>query len=194
MPGHVRPDHPAHLGGPGPLPAAGGAPGAGGLRTVPPARVRVLLQQDARVGPPSAGLPLAGPEGCRHPGLHPQRPEAHHELPLGAGPLQPAAGGGATAGVRAAGAAAVCPAERPPERLRAVRPQGQVVHHLLSTAGANDRPLPVPVHPGERAAGICRSGDKGEQPAAERLEGRALHAAAFPARDFCQHLFHRCII
>lgn len=96
--------------------------------------------------------------------------------------------------MRAARAAAVRPAERPPERLRAVRPQGEVGRHLLPAAGSNDRPLPVPVHPGERAAGVCRPGDQSEQLAAEHLEGRALHLAAFPARNFCKHLFHRCII
>ncbi|KAI5945186.1 ubiquitin carboxyl-terminal hydrolase 38 isoform X2 [Manis javanica] len=39
-------------------------------------------------------------------------------------------------------------------------PQGEIVDHLLSTAGSNNKPFPLLVHPGEGAAGICLSGDK----------------------------------
>lgn len=156
---------------PGPFPATSGPPGAGGLRAVPPAGVRVLLQQDFRVGPPSAGLPLSGQEGRRHPGLHSQRPEADYELPVGAGSLQPAPGGGPANGLREAGASALCPAERPPDRFRAVRPQRETVSYLLSTAGSNDRSFPVRVHSGEGTTGVCLPGNESEYLTTEYLEG-----------------------
>uniref|UniRef100_A0A7N4NGJ7 Ubiquitin carboxyl-terminal hydrolase n=1 Tax=Sarcophilus harrisii TaxID=9305 RepID=A0A7N4NGJ7_SARHA len=190
---HVRPDDAAHPGGPGPLPEAGRAPGAGGVRPLPPPRVRELLQQDVRAGPPAARLPLAGQEGRGHPRLHPQRAAPHHELPVRPRSLQRAAGGGAAHSVRAARAGALRAPLRPAGRLRAVRAQGQAGGGLLPAAGAHHRALPVRLGPGEGAARVRGPRHQSEPPAAEHLESRARHAAALAAGSLCQHLLHRMI-
>lgn len=99
VPRHVRARHPAGAAGPRRLPAAGGPPGAGGLRALPPRRVRGLLQPGAGSRPPTARLRRAELPRPGHPRLHPGGAAPHHELPLGAGALRAAAGGGPAAGV-----------------------------------------------------------------------------------------------
>lgn len=192
VPRHVRPQHPAGAAGPRPLPAAGGAAGAGGLRPLPPRRVRGLLQPRAGPRPAAARLRRAEQPRPRHPRLHPGGAAPHHELPLGAGALRAAAGGGAAAGVRAAGPAALRPPLPAPGRLPAVpAPRQKAFPRLLPAAGAEHRPLPEPGQPGGRAAPLRLAGDSGQRAAAERLEGRARHSAALPAGAFRRYLRRR---